>query len=108
MKPLARENDVVIGGLHCHGGHSHGPLPTPGRIVEGSARVFAHGRPVARLGDRGHSDLCCAGIGEIILQKSQETVFVEGRPAVSIDTPTLHCGCAPGRVATGNQAVRIP
>jgi uncharacterized Zn-binding protein involved in type VI secretion len=107
VRALARLGDLIVGGAHCHG-HSHGPLPTPGRITEGSNKVFAEGRPVARTGDKGHSPLCCGGIGKIVIQQSQSKVFVQGKPAASLGTPTIHCDMAPGNVQTGCQKVFVP
>ncbi len=106
MKPLARIGDLVTGGIHCHG-HDHGPRATPGRIREGASRVFASGRPAARAGDEAYSPQCCAGIGRIVLLQSQAKVYIEGKPAASVGTPTIHCDTAPGRVATGDAKVFI-
>lgn len=107
MGALARRGDMISGGAHCHG-HSHGPILTPGRITEGSDKVFAEGKPAACAGDKGHSPLCCAGIGKIVIQESQRKVFIQGRPAASTGTPTVHCGMAPGSVRTGSKKVFVP
>lgn len=107
MPPIARLGDSAQGGLHCHGGHSHPPLPTPGQIREGSGKVFAFGRPVARAGDEGYSPLCCIGLGKIVIQQNQTKVFADGKPVAILGTPTVHCGMAPGRIATGERRVNV-
>ena len=107
MAPVSRVGDLIVGGPHCHG-HPHGPAPSPGRIREGASKVFACGRPVARAGDKGHSPVCCGGVGRIVIQALQSRVFVEGKPAAGVGAPTLHCDMAPGHVQTGAQKVRIP
>jgi uncharacterized Zn-binding protein involved in type VI secretion len=104
MTPLARRGDLIVGGLHCHG-HNHGLIPSPGRIREGAGRVFIDGRPAARSGDRGHSPLCCGGIGKIVVGASQSLVILEGRPAAGVGTPTTHCDMASGQVQTGSRKV---
>ena len=106
MPALARFGDLVDGGAHCHG-HSHGPSPTPGRIIRAATKVFADGRPVARTGDEGYSPVCCGHIGRITIQQSQSVVFVEGRPAATVGTPTLHCDMAPGAIKTGSSKVFV-
>jgi uncharacterized Zn-binding protein involved in type VI secretion len=107
VSAAARRGDLIVGGAHGHG-HPHGPLPTPGRIVSGAAKVRIEGRPAARAGDEGYSPLCCGGIGKIVLQQSQGKVFIEGRPAAAVGTPALHCGMAPGQVKSGSRKVRVP
>jgi len=107
MPPVARVGDRVTGGPHCHG-HDHGPQPSPGRIVQGASRVFVEGKPVARWGDLGHSPLCCGGVGRIELQPPARNVFVEGKPVAALGDPTLHCGIAPGAIATGSGRVFCP
>jgi uncharacterized Zn-binding protein involved in type VI secretion len=106
MSAVARRGDLIVGGAHCHG-HPHGPLPSPGRIREGSSRVFAEGLPVARAGDRGHSPVCCGGIGDILIQVRHTKVFVDGLPVAVVGSPTLHCGMAPGVVQTGSRKVSV-
>jgi uncharacterized Zn-binding protein involved in type VI secretion len=106
MSGIARVGDLVVGGLHCHG-HSHGPQPSPGRIISGASKVFADGRLVARTGDSGYSAVCCGGVGKIIISPSQQKVFVQGKPAAGQGTPTEHCGIAPGRIKSGSKKVLI-
>jgi uncharacterized Zn-binding protein involved in type VI secretion len=108
MNGLARVGDLVQGGVHCHGGHDHPPPATPGRIVSGSPKVFVRGRAAARAGDEGHSDLCCVGLGRIVLEAAQAKVYIDGRAAVARGAPSKHCTCATGWVATGDMSVRIP
>jgi uncharacterized Zn-binding protein involved in type VI secretion len=104
MPAVARHGDRVSGGYHCHS--NHGPHPSPGRIVEGSTKVLVEGRPVARLGDEGHSPLCCAGIGRITLLPPQRKVLVEGLPIALAGDPTAHCdGMGAGTIATGSRKV---
>ncbi len=108
MKPLAAVGDSISGGDHCHG-HDHGPRPTPGTVVRGSDKVFVGGRAAARDGDPGFSPACCAGIGEIELEASQSKVFIEGRAAVGVGSPTKHCKVGPGKVAAAaNTKIFIP
>ncbi len=107
MRPIAAVDDQISGGIHCHGGHDHPPPPTPGTIVTGSSKVFVRGRPIARVGDKGHSSLCCIGIGEIVLLQDQGKVYVDGQPAVGLGSPTQHCGMAPGQIVSGEPGVRI-
>ena len=106
MPPLARRGDLVIGGVHKHE-CDHDPRETRGRIVEGATKVFADGRPVARAGDRGYSPLCCEHFGEISILPCPGRVFIEGRPAVAVGNPTLHCGKSPGVVASGSSKVSL-
>jgi len=105
MPAVARVGDPISGGLHCHG-HDHGPQPSPGQIVEGSAKVFVGGRPAARAGDRGHSDACCGGVGDITLLPRPGKVFIDGRPVVCENNQTLHCGMGSGQVSAGSEKVR--
>lgn len=106
MNPLATLGDAVTGGVHPHG--SLGPAPSPGTIIGGSPHVFCGGRAVARDGDPGHSPACCGGVGVIVVRAAQQKVFVDGRPAVAVGAPSVHCGVAPGRVASGNVKVFVP
>ncbi len=108
MRGIARRGDRIEGGVHCHGGHSHPPPASPGRIVGGARKVFVNGRPAARAGDSGYSPLCCAGIGRISIREDQMLVWIEGKPAAGVGTPTMHCDVAPGRIATGSTEVRMP
>lgn len=107
MKGIARVGDAVVGGVHCHG-HSHGPMPTPGTITQGSPKVFSEGIPVTRAGDLGHSDACCGKVGKIEVIGSQQKVYVQGKSVVGIGSPTLHCDMAPGQILTGSSKVSIP
>lgn len=107
MGGIARIGDLITGGEHCHG-HSHGPQPSPGRIISGATRVFADGRPVARTGDEGYSAVCCGGVGKILIGVSQQKVIVEGKPAAGQGTSTVHCGAASGKIKSGSQKVLIP
>lgn len=110
MRGIARVGDNIMGGVHCHGHPGVGlvPIPTPGQIKQGSSKVFADGKPVARAQDQGHSDLCCAGIGTIVLMSPPGKVFIDGRPAAAMGDTTMHCGMAPGSIAVGSMKVSIP
>lgn len=107
MQGVARLGDLIVGGLHCHG-HSHGPQPSPGRIITAASKVFADGRPIARSGDQGYSAVCCGGVGKIVIGPSQERVFVEGKPAAKQGTPTMHCDTAPGQIKSGSKKTLLP
>jgi uncharacterized Zn-binding protein involved in type VI secretion len=109
MRPLARLGDDVVGGVHCHG-HPGGlvPIPTPGQITQGSSKVFADGKPVARAQDQGRSNLCCAGIGTIVLMTPPGKVFIDGRPAAAVGDTTMHCGMSNGSIAGGSSKISIP
>ena len=106
MKPLARVGDPVSGGLHCHG-HDHGLLPSPGTIGSGSSKVFADRMPAARGGDSGGWGACCGGVATIQLLPQPGKVFIEGRPAVPLGNPTLHCGMGSGQVTGGSSKVSV-
>ena len=106
MPGISRSGDLVTGGAHCHG-HDHGPQPSPGRIREGSPKVFANGRPVARDGDQGYSPKCCGGVGKIILHAGQSRVFADGKPVVKEGDTTMHCDMAPGVVSTSSRNVLL-
>lgn len=107
MRGIARLNDLIVEGLHCHG-HTHGPIPSPGRIISGATRVFVEGRPAARVDDKGYSPVCCGGIGQIVILPAASRVYIEGKPAAGVDSQTLHCGMAPGRIKTGSSRVWVP
>lgn len=107
MRPIARVGDIVQGGIHCHG-HPHPPLPTPGPLVRGATKTFVAGMPAVRADDQGHSPVCCGGIGRIVVQASQSKVFIEGKAAAGVGTPTMHCDLAPGWIQTGCAKVMIP
>ena len=106
MKSLARLGDPIIGGAHCHG-HDHGPQPSPGKIIQGSDKVFIEGLPAARDGDQGYSPVCCGGIGKIVIQAQPGKVFIDGKPAAAVGTRTMHCGMAPGNIQAGSSKVMI-
>lgn len=102
MTAAARRGDFIVDGYHCHG-HTHGPQPSPGRIITGATKVFIDGRAAARTGDCGYSAVCCGGVGQIVIMPSGSNVIIEGKPAARVDTPTLHCGMAPGKIKTGSR-----
>ena len=109
MRGIARVEDNITGGVHCHG-HPGGlvPIPTPGQITGGSSKVFADGKPIARAQDPGHSSLCCAGIGTIVIVAAPGKVFVDGVPAAAMGDTTIHCGMSQGTIAVGSMKVSIP
>ena len=103
---LARLGDAIEGGAHCHG-HEHGPQPSPGAFVMGSAKVFVDGKPVVRLGDPGFSPSCCGKQGIILPQAGQGKVFVEQRPVIVRGDRTLHCAIGIGKVQDASDRVVV-
>lgn len=106
MKKAAREGDSIRDGYHCHG-HDHGPQPSPGRIISGSAKVYIDGRKAASAGDQGYSPQCCGRVGKIDVLASPSKVFVDGKPIATEGTPTLHCGMGAGQIDSGSDKVGV-
>ena len=104
MPGMARVGDAVSGGLHCHG-HDHGLLPSPGTIGSGSSKVFVESQPAARGGDHGGWGACCGGVVDILLLPQPGKVFIEGKPAVALGNPTLHCSMGSGSVSGASAKV---
>ena len=69
--------------------------------------MFIDGKPAARVGDEGYSAVCCGNLGQIKIVSSSSKIRIDGLPAATTGSATVHCGMGAGFVAGGSKKVRL-